>query len=246
MTDLYAAGWRQGSVFELDIHIVWWTLDDGLRPSQKQFPHSQWVVCSQDCDLERADADSHEPVVEIRPVYNAVPPSDWGIRSRKLRLSKTQYVDCDSPRAAVSPVLLSSCSVPEEPDLNRALAFKTWLGRRYDRPAVPPEFVELARTIAARCSDRKATIRNAVHDVLMRFDSSTEPIRVGVFAVVTDDAVKAEAREWLAASVVGLPDAVVEEIDVGTRHEVSLAFVEESYSADLSQVTWKGETPSGA
>ncbi len=69
---------------------------------------------------------------------------------------------------------------------------------------------------------------------------------VGVFAVVTDDANRDEAREWLADSVVGLPNAVIEEIEVGTRDEVSLAFVEESYSADLSQVTWKGETPTGA
>ena len=85
----------------------------------------------------------------------------------------------------------------------------------------------------------------AVHDVLVQFDDTQEPVHVALFAVVTDDAEEDAVRQWLAESVLALSEAVVDQIEVGTRDQVSLGFLESSFSADLSQLTWKGEVPTG-
>ena len=246
MASLYAAGWRQGSLFALDLEMVSWTVDSDARPMERRQKHQLWVLCTQDCDLDRAEVTLAEGILEIRPVFEDSGLNDWGIRSRRLRLTQSGFVECDSPRVTVSPSLLNSLSTPEEPIEERSRALKTWLGLRYDRPAVPEDFVEIAREVSRLCAARKDVIRDSVHDVLMRFDASVEGPRLEVFAVVTDDADKDAVRAWLAGAVVGVKKATIEQIEVATRDEVSLRFIEESYSADLSQITFKDQPPVGA
>jgi hypothetical protein len=245
VADLYSQGWRQGSIFELELALPGFELDGFNKPSLRSRPHSRWVVCTQDCDLEGSDGSRSDPCIELRALLSEDPPANWGIRSRKFLLTTTEYVESDLPRVSVSPQVLSNCTSPEAFVEQRAMAFKTWLGRRYDRPAVPPEFVDLARQIASLCEKRKSEIRDKIHDVLIRFDPSKSPVHVDVFAVLTDDADASVAREWLADCLIKLRDAVVEQIEVGTRSEVSLEFLENSFSADLSQLTWRGETSTG-
>ena len=82
----------------------------------------------------------------------------------------------------------------------------------------------------------------------MQFDDSKTPPHVALFAVVTDDADESAIRKWLAetATRVRTEVAVVAHIAVGTKEQTSLALIESSYAANLSQVTWGGSEPSGA
>ena len=176
------------------------------------------------------------------------PPSDWGIRSRRFLLDEDSYVDADAPRCVVTPALLSTMRPGREAALDeaRSRAFKTWLGLRYDRPAVPEHLVDLAREIARRCSGgRGRTVGKHVHDVLMQFDESTQPAQVALFGVVADDADAEAVRVWLAdvATRINSDLGVVTVIDVGTRAQTSLELVETSYAADVSQLTWSRNRP---
>lgn len=96
-------GWRQGSIIEVDLPLDAIVLGDSGRPERASTDHGVWVVVTQDCDLDRAERDAPVPVVELRPVFTEGCPSDWGIRSAKLRLTEVEYVEAASrlpPRKA--------------------------------------------------------------------------------------------------------------------------------------------------
>ena len=247
MSDLHTEGWRQGSIVSVELTATHLTSAKG-RIQQVSQPHGRWVVCTQDCDLRSSSTDSHRPTIELRPVQDEDPPSDWGIRSRRFLLDEGAYVDADAPRCVVTPALLSTMRPGREAPLGetRSRAFKTWLGLRYDRPAVPEHLVGLAREIARRCSGgRGRTISEQVHDVLMQFDDSVQPVRVALFGVIADGADSEAVRAWLAevATRMNSDLGVVAAIDVGTRAQTSLELVETSYAADLSQLTWRRNRP---
>ena len=95
MSDLHTEGWRQGSIVSVRLTATFltkWRSIGRARRGKKSF--HRWVVCTQDCDLSRASIDSYEAVVELRPVLDTDPPNDWGIRSRRLRLSERALCRC--------------------------------------------------------------------------------------------------------------------------------------------------------
>ncbi|MGH8827624.1 MAG: hypothetical protein ACRDVZ_08530, partial [Jiangellaceae bacterium] len=88
----------------------------------------------------------------------------------------------------MTPALLNVIQPSRQPPLveGRALAFKTWLGLRYDRPAVPDHLVDLGREIAKRCETKGSReTAKKVHDVLMQFNDTQTPPHVALFAVIT-------------------------------------------------------------
>lgn len=250
-TNLYVDGWRQGSIFRLDLSVQANLLGQDGAPKLRNTRGEMWVIASQDCDLAGAGHDDNDPLIEVRPVSDD-DSGDWGIRSRKLRLDETRCVLADGLPARVSPALLYKFArATREPPLTsgRAAALKTWLGLRFDRPAVPDHLVPLAQDIAKRV--RRPGGRGGsgtVHDVLMQFDDSVSPPSVALFAVVERDVDNSGVRNWLAAVAQAVPPSlgVVVAIDVGTKNETSLELIETSYAADASQITWRGPNPEGA
>lgn len=210
----------------------------------------KWVVCTQDCDLANSASNSAENIVELRPVLSDCPPKDWGIRSRRFLLQPSEFIDANSPRVSITAARLAELAALSENKLpeSRVRALKTWLGRRYDRPAVPDHLVALACEVVKRCESKVGRpTAEKVHDVLMQFDDIPDPPQVALFAVIADDADSNAVREWLAnaASKIDTKLGVVAHIDVGTRKQTSLFLIETSYSADLSQLTWRGQEPTG-
>ena len=250
MSDLHTEGWRQGSLVSFELTTTHLTAAEGLIRAVPQ-SFDRWVVCTQDCDLQSARTDSHQPMIELRPVLDKDPPADWGIRSRRFLLAVGAYVDADAPRCVVTPRLLHAMDSGREALLDdaRSRAFKTWLGRRYDRPAVPEHLVDLARDVAKRCAGgRGRAISEQVHDVLMQFNDDAQPVRVALFGVIADDAEEDAVRDWLAdvATRVNADLGVVVGIQVGTRAQTPLELVETSYAADVSQLTWGRNDPTEA
>ena len=247
---LYDAGWRQGTLAGGRFTGQWVDAnsDGSDQPCQEEFLRG--VVCTQDCDLNSAPADSNEHRIEVRPIHSADPPGNWGIRSRVLRLNDRDHVIADGPRAFVTPAFLTTNAAQEGLiDPGRATALKTWLGLRYDRPALPEHLVTAAREVARRCSTKGGRVTaEHVHDVLMQFNDDKSPPWIALYAIVTDDADQAEVRRWLAdaASRVDTSLGVIAKIEVATRNQTSLELVETSYAADLSQLTWNGADPNGA
>ena len=153
MASLYEEGWRQGSIVEADLPLDSVVLSESSRqPERREDRHDRWVVANQNCELAFTEDDDIEPSVELRPVFTDHPPNNWGIRSSRFLLTESEYVRSASPRPLVSPAVLTALVASgarrREPGAARELAFTTWLGRRYDRPAVPPPLVPLANRIA--------------------------------------------------------------------------------------------------
>lgn len=250
MASLYAAGWRQGSILVAELPLDAVVLDASGRPSRDQREHGRWALASQDCELDQTETSDAQPTIELRPVYFNAPPSDWGIRSARCRLTDADYVVSASPRALVSAAVLSAALEAGAPRHDvpaaRRLAFTTWLGLRYDRPAVPPELLPLARRIAEevqRPANRPTGQR--VRDVLMQFDDAADPVRFSLFAVLDEPGDEQSVREWLAGIAQAIPAelGVADEIEAAPATGISLHLIETSYAADVTQLTWRPNRP---
>lgn len=250
MASLYDDGWRQGAVFDETLPMDAVVLDAvSLRPTRSEGTNDRWVIATQDCDLDLTETTSVDPAIEVRPVFIEDPPDDWGIRSARFRLTEEEYVRSTSPRSMVSAEVLTrfrGLGVPvRQLDENRRQAFITWLGKRYDRPAVPPEYLPLTREIAEKIIiKRNRPTGMLVRDVLIQFEDGN-PARCSLFAVLVNPGDEHAVREWLSGIALDIsPElGVVDQIEAAPASGISLELIETSYSADVSQLTWRPNNP---
>jgi hypothetical protein len=197
------------------------------------------------------DVSNAEPSVELQPVFLDEPPHDWGIRSARFLLTESEYVRSVSPRTFVSAALLAALVTGDDDrrrdvDPSRYQAFTTWLGLRYDRPAVPPTLLPLAKRISEEVTRRRhRSVGRRVRDVLMQFDEGTSLTRFSLFAILVDEEDKQEVREWLADIAWAIPATfgIADQIEAATAAGTSFQLVETSYAADVSSLTWRPGDP---
>jgi hypothetical protein len=250
MASLYEAGWRQGSILAAALPFDAVVLDGSGQAVRQQRDHGRWVVASQECDLDLTETDDEQPTIELRAVHTDDPPDDWGLRSSRLRLTDSENDVSDDPRvsvsAAVLTALLAAGAKRHNPTDVRSRAFAIWLGLRYDRPALQPELVPLARRIAEEVRRRQGRpVAARVRDVLMQFDENTEPVRYSLFAVVDQESDEEPVREWLAgiASRVPIELGIGDVLEAAPAARISLELIEQSYAADVMQITWRPGRP---
>jgi hypothetical protein len=250
MASLYASGWRQGSIVEFDLPLDAVVVGTSRQPERSLGSHDLWAVATQDCDLDRADTGDADPGIELRPLFARDPPTDWGIRSAKLRLTDHEYADANAPSLTVSPqvltTILESGAARREVEFSRRQAFTTWLGLRYDRPAVPDHLVPLARRISTEVARNKhRTITARVRDVLIQFDDGGDTVRYSLFAVLDNPADQDEVRAWLARIAQAVPTelGVADQIEAASADGIAFSTIETSYAADVSLVTWRRDQP---
>jgi hypothetical protein len=258
---LRALGWRQGCFLELELPLHAIRVDDQGKPTVDKDVHPLWVIAEQDCGLAwGVAAEQHEPTIEIRPVLTESPPQDQGVRSAKFSLGDGRYLDAASPRQMVCPALLAAARDQERHvgcllvDVARGL--KTWLGLRYDRPAVPQVFIPTYTQLSSRVRKRRHSLRDRVRDVLVSFAQSDDGgCLFDLVAVLPSDwdlseQERAELEDWLAEVCLNFPTdlGIAISIQAATTSEVSVDFLERSYTLDVSYVTWpaKGGGPVGA
>lgn len=255
MASLYDAGWRQGSIVVMELPLDAVILGDSGGPERLSMPHGLWVVATQDCDLDRAESDDSNPGIELRPLFTQGCPADWGIRSAKLRLTDVEFVEANAPRLTVAPnvlmnAVLSGRAVRREVHVSRRQAFTTWLGLRYDRPAVPSSLVPLAQRISREVRNNRSEIHVQIRDILMQFDDTTDPVRYSLYAILVDSRDEGAVRAWLAEVSNAVPThlGIAVRIEAAHADGIALSTMESSYSADVSQVTWRrdGQDPEGA
>lgn len=246
MPSLYEAGWRQGSIVAALLPFDAVVADPAGRVIRQQGEHERWVLATQECDLDLTKPDDAQPTVELRAVYDDDPPRDWGLRSSRFRLNEFDYVLSQDPRVSVSAAVLTALIAAGAqrlaPTEARSRAFAIWLGLRYDRPALAP----LARRIAEEVRRRQGrVVATRVRDVLMLFDESTAPIRYSLFAVLEEERDEQPVREWLAgiASRVSPEIGIGDQFEAATAERISLQLIEQSYAADVTQLTWRPSEP---
>jgi hypothetical protein len=250
MTSLYAEGWRQGTIFSGLLPLDAVVLSESSSPERDQREHSLWVIATQDCDLDMTDIDEHIPTVELRPVLTDDPPHDWGIRSARLLLTELEYISSTSPRplvaASVLTSLLAGGADRREVEPIRRRAFTTWLGKRYDRPAVPPTLLPLARRVADLIKSKRHRVGGTrVRDILLQVDEDSHPFRYSLYAVLDNEGDAGTVREWLADIALEVEPSlgVADIIEAAPATGISLDLIETSYSADVTQLTWRTNRP---
>jgi len=248
---LHDLGWRQGAVFNAELDYQLLRANDAGEIVNVVSTHERWIVATQDCDLHVVEPDIDDPCLELRLVRPIRGGLSWGIRSRKLRLDDSNFVDSIDAHLHISPRALVSVSNDSYQALShgRALAFKTWLGLRYDRPAVPEVAVPLAKSVAnAFDSVQGNPLLDDIHDLLMQFDLSADPIFYTLIAVITDNADRDSIRSLVSKIALTVPSnlGIAKRLEAVPRQEVTLEVIENSYSADVSAITWKSDLPRGA
>jgi hypothetical protein len=213
--------------------------------------HGLWLVAEQDCDLAFRAINGSEYKLELRPVLCVDPPYDWSIRSAKFLLDVGgAHLDSQMPAVRVTPEVLSLAEHLTCPHPASARRLKTWLGLRYDRPAVPQQYLALADKLAEglkKKSRRQAGER--LRDVLAAFrtvDGETEYTLVAVLPHVSASReLRDDVRQWLAEVALEVPEALGRPVDIEARtdREVSLAFLEESYGLAVSTLSWPVKQP---
>lgn len=79
----------------------------------------------------------------------------------------------------------------------------------------------------------------------MQFDESVSPPRFSLFAIVEKDSDERDIRTWLAGVALEIPShlGLLDQIQAATAGGISLELIETSYSADVTQVTWRSNNP---
>lgn len=205
------------------------------------------MIVDQDCDLAWKATLNSAYLVELKPVLTEEPPAEWGIRSVKFKLTENSYLHWDVPSLRVRPevVLKHAAKVTPELESNHVIRLKTWLGLRYDRPAVPEPFVALASHLASEFGSRRHRASGKmVRDILVQFGEAASGTTtfelVAVLSPGAPEELRGEINTWLAEVALAVPItlAAASAIDVRGDDEISLAFIESSYSLDLSTVSW--------
>jgi hypothetical protein len=169
-----------------------------------------------------------------------------GVRSRTFYIGLGDFVHADRPRTHVSPALLATLSPASLLLPWRALGFKTWLGLRYDRPAVPTALVELAKSIGQELrSVFEGPLGTQIWDVLVEYSPGSTRVDYGLVAIVGDAADRERIQATLSEAALRVPVQLGQctAIKVGGKGDISLDLLENSYSADLSQLTWGSRDP---
>lgn len=224
------------------------------KPIARTVDHHEWLLVQQDCDLAWNAVAGSGSLLELRPVYRDSPPENWGIRAAKLLLDVTgAHLRADAPTVRVTPDVVltarhAACPVPDF-----VVRLKTWLGLRYDRPAVPQEFTDLAKDIAARLRKKQhRQDQDRVRDVLATFsraqDGTAEYTLVAVVphhTATQDPGVLDSTRLWLTDVTLAVPRSlgIATGVDAYPDSGISLSFLEGSYALAVSTVSWPENAP---
>lgn len=195
-----------------------------------------------------------DTLVELRAVLYDDPPTNWGIRDLRFRLDTNgAYLHTDEPAVRVTADVVIGAAHLSCPDPDLARRLKTWLGWRYDRPAIPQEFVDLADDVAKRLrKPGNKPSEERVRDILATFRRGNDGVaEYSLVAVVphaeatADPALLDATRDWLSGVVLTVPARLGLPVDIEARtdEKISLAFVERSFSLDVSQVSWPETSP---
>jgi hypothetical protein len=244
---LYDLGLRQGSMIDAPLPLAGLVVDDQGAVVLDSRIHDRWIVATQDCDLVRCDVTLHIDAVELRPILTESPPPTRGIRARKFLLPNSQYLESESRRMMISPAAVRSLIEGEDSidntvanDIERRSEYKTWLGYRYDRPAVPDEYIPLARAIVdaiERHQGKRYT--GHVRDIMVQFEPGDPPV-FELFAVIMDEADAEDIENWLTGAAMGVSVTlgVPGPVRVETADNTPLSLIESSFAADVTQISW--------
>jgi hypothetical protein len=214
---LYAEGWRQGSLIRETMVVHFIDLRDGaVVDCSERFDY--WLLATQDCDLEQTPCTNSARQFELRPVLPRTKDDKLdGLRSRTIIVKDEFVLRSDSKKLTLTARALNTLKAKREDDLDedRRAQIKTWLGLRYDRPAIPTPFVALGLRLKKAFIDEMADdFIGVVRDVWVYFDDE-HTVRLFVILVDAQKQRAQDVRDWTDDVIGNLND---EGIIVSERH----------------------------
>ena len=238
---LHAEGWRQGSLIRETLSVHFIDLHDGtVVDRSEQF--DLWLLATQDCDLDQTPCTNSTRQFELRPVLSRTKDDKLdGLRSRTILVNDELVLRSDSKKLTLSARALNSLKGKREDDLDeeRRVQIKTWLGLRYDRPAVPTPFVPLGlRLKAAFIDDLPAHFIGVVRDVWVYFENERE-VRIFVILVDVHKDRADDVRDWVADVAATLSDEniIVREQHVEGPDRTPLSVLQTYYGLGLAELS---------
>ncbi len=267
--ELIDRGWRQGVLFDAPWARFRWNeappLEGGSPlPGRDERPvkpdREELVLVTQDCDIRSRDEQYVEAMICKRDRKLAA----------KVGLNSTRWFVVDEEQTLIAsaayrlPIkkesILSITPRPWPGSPVRLIHFTEWLGRRYDRPAVPdtqrdayvvPVLWALQKQEAEH-PDRAAALTRAVHELRASIPTRQEPpFDIDLIVLVKDDVDPA------GADAIGMVEDLVraeldpalvdlQEVKVRNEDEFSLRQSRLSYVLYLDDFTYEGDEVHGA
>jgi hypothetical protein len=238
---LHAEGWRQGSLIRETLSVHFIDLHDGaVVDRSEQF--DLWLLATQDCDLDQTPCTNSTRQFELRPVLARTRDDKLdGLRSRTILVKGELVLRSDSKKLTLSARALNSFKGRREDDLDeeRRVQIKTWLGLRYDRPAVPTPFVPLGfRLKTAFIDDLPERFIGVVRDVWVYFETARE-VRIFVILVDVHENRADDIRDWVADVAATLSDEsiIVREQHVEGPNRTPLSVLQTYYGLGLAELS---------
>lgn len=259
---LLDTGWQQGTIFAAPtLSIVHQKLDEGGRvitKSRSSRNDERFVLVSQDCDIKSKD----EPYVEA--ILCTVVNESFISRLIDAKSARWFAVDENSRLVAQAKyrilidkeMLLTFVPEPWPSSPERHSRFVTWLGRRYDRPALADEMVEalqkpIERTLAQLSREQPdllALFSQAVHEVRVTLPWTEQPpYAMHLVLMVRSTGVSAEQADAIEAIVEEMHASVdTSYIHLDTRRlvtedEISLRDYRATIPLFLDYLTYQGD-----
>jgi len=208
-----------------------------------------WLLATQDCDLAQTPRTNTTRQFELRPVLPRTNDDKLdGLRSRTILVKDDLVLRSDSKKLTLTARALNSLKEKREDDVDedRRVQIKTWLGLRYDRPAVPEQFVPFGERLKKTfIDDLPYEYVGVVRDAWIYFEDD----HTARLFVILYDAQKHRAqsvRDWVDDVIGNLNDEglVVRERQVEGPDRTPLSILQTYYGlgvAELSNDEPRGE-----
>ncbi len=267
-----AAGWTQGTLFRasgIDVRnagSIMSTVGETESAGQpRQLPNVEYfIVASQTCDIVARLAD--EPFIEA---LACVTEPDASRRANFSKSARRFEVDVGTGLMALAAhrvvidkrALLELSPQPWPSTLQRLIQFRTWLGRRFTRPAIDDAIVrgfvtpfeDVLRRVRKQRPEAFLAFSNAVGEVRIRLPSTDDPpYDLHMLLLLSDDVdhegdeaidmVVAQLRSGLTGTNVTLLDPVLRQ--TWARTSVQVYF--ETVPIFLEHLTYRGDEVTGA
>jgi|SRR5271165_6229117 len=238
---LHAEGWRQGSLIRETMTVHYLDIDDGaVVDRSEQF--DLWLLVTQDCDLAQTPRTNTTRQFELRPVLARTADDKLdGLRSRTIIVADDFVLRSDSKRLTLTARALTSLKGKREDalDEDRRIQIKTWLGMRYDRPAIPERFVPLGTRLKEAFIDGLPDdLIGVVRDVWVYFEDDNSA-RLFVILVDLEKGRAPDVRDWIDDVIGSLNDerVVVKERQVEGPDRTPLSILQTYYGLGLAELS---------
>lgn len=238
---LHAEGWRQGSLIRETMTVHYLDLHEGtVVDRDEQF--GLWLLATQDCDLAQTPHTNSTRQFELRPVLPRTNDDKLdGLRSRTILVKDDLVLRSDSKKLTLTARALNRLKEQREDDLDedRRVQIKTWLGLRYDRPAVPEQFEQFGKRLKkAFIDDLPDELVGVVRDVWVYFEDD-HTARLFVILVDVQKHLAQDVRDWVDDVIGNLNDEgiVVLERQVEGPDRTTLSILQTYYGLGLAELS---------